>query len=79
MLLSLFASRQSSLWVAGMHNLHMTVQNDAEEQPGVFKLAGYSRDWGTEWVFEKKERTLGSVRMVPLGCGMLLLSNHRLY
>ena len=43
-----------------MQNLHMTIQNDTTEQnhiPGVFKLAGYSKERGTEWVFEKKERT----------------------
>ena len=44
-----------------MQNLHMTVQNDMTEQnnnPSVFKLAGVPIENGTEWKFEKKERTL---------------------
>ena len=51
---------ESSLWLAGMHNLHITVQNDATEEnhnPSVFKLAGVAIEGGTEWQFEKKERT----------------------
>ena len=43
-----------------MHNLHVTVQNDASEakpDPSIFKLAGVSKEGGAEWHFEKKERT----------------------
>ena len=56
------SSCESSLWLAGMQNLHVAVQNDARDEnphPTVFKLAGVSRENGTEWVFEKKERTAG--------------------
>ena len=43
-----------------MQNLHMTVQNEATDKnpnPSVFKLAGVPKEQGTEWQFEKKERT----------------------